>query len=63
VGIVHHFRIESQRAQVDPYPPNGSSTKSTRRLLLRIARSIKLTGFIVGCSRLLLGFAICHTSP
>src|SRR5580704_18844410 len=48
---------------VDPDPAHASRIKSPRRLLNRMARSTRATGFIVGCKRFFLGLGTNQTSP
>ena len=53
----------SQAIRVEPEPPNGSSTMSRLLLELRIARSTRATGFMVGCRSFLTGLSKNQTSP
>ena len=45
----------SHPINVEPDPPNKSTTMSPALVLFSSARSINSTGFIVGCSRLAAG--------
>jgi hypothetical protein len=53
----------SHAISVDPDPPNGSNTMSRLLLELRIARSTRATGFMVGCRSLRTGLSKNQTSP